>query len=77
MPQSCPEWPSHSSETVRDYLGPGYRHGSNLGVPATRSESLSRELTVQAAGWSEFAKLVGSAGPGPSTDELMALLRGD
>lgn len=26
---------------------------------------------------SRFRKLLGSAGPGPSTDEIMALLRGD
>jgi hypothetical protein len=26
---------------------------------------------------SRFAKLVGIAGPGPSTDEIMALTRGD
>lgn len=39
-------------------------------------------IVIQKAGATEpppsrFAKLVGIAGPGPSTDEIMALLRGE
>lgn len=60
---------------VRDYLGisPGvevvFRRSDDGGIIIERADGTRPP--------SRFAKLVGCAGPGPSTDELMALLRGD
>ncbi|MBX9457734.1 MAG: AbrB/MazE/SpoVT family DNA-binding domain-containing protein [Rhizobium sp.] len=62
-------------KAVRDYLGiaPGSvvdfkraENGSIVLVPANDAKPLDR-----------FERLRGHAGPGPSTDEIMALLRGE
>jgi AbrB family looped-hinge helix DNA binding protein len=62
-------------KAVREFLGigPGSKvdfrranDGSIVLVPANDAKPLNR-----------FEKLRGHAGPGPSTDEIMALLRGD
>lgn len=62
-------------KTVRDFLGIGpgsrvdFKHspdGNIVLVPANDARPTSR-----------FARLRGHAGPGPSTDEIMALLRAD
>lgn len=62
-------------KAVREFLGigPGSKvdfrranDGSIVLVPANDAKPLNR-----------FEKLSGHAGPGPSTDEIMALLRGD
>ena len=60
---------------VRDHLGivPGseveFRRSADGGILIERADGTRPP--------SRFAKLVGSAGPGMSTDELMALLRGE
>ncbi|MEO8320656.1 MAG: AbrB/MazE/SpoVT family DNA-binding domain-containing protein [Bradyrhizobium sp.] len=60
---------------VRDYLG------LSPGVEAAfRLDDDGHVIIERADGTrppSRFAKAIGSAGPGLSTDELMALLRGD
>jgi AbrB family looped-hinge helix DNA binding protein len=60
---------------VRDYLG------LSPGVEVSfRLDDNGRVIIKRADGTrppSRFAKATGSAGPGLSTDELMALLRGD
>jgi antitoxin PrlF len=61
---------------IREYLG--LTVGTE--VVFRRSSSDGSVVIERADGTrpaSRFAKLVGSAGPGLSTDELMALLRGD
>jgi AbrB family looped-hinge helix DNA binding protein len=60
---------------VRDYLG--IRPGVEVAFRRGDDGSIIIERTDGTRPPSRFAKLVGSAGPGPSTDELMALLRGD
>jgi AbrB family looped-hinge helix DNA binding protein len=59
---------------VRDHLG--IVPGSQVAFRRAADGSIVIE---KAAGTqpSRFAKVIGSAGPGPSTDEIMALLRGD
>jgi antitoxin PrlF len=60
---------------VRDHLGivPGseveFRRAEDGNIVIQRADGTRPP--------SRFAKLVGSAGPGMSTDELMALLRGE
>ncbi len=60
---------------IRDHLGivPGseiaFRRAPDGSIVIERADGIRQE--------SRFAKLVGSAGPGPTTDEIMALLRGD
>jgi AbrB family looped-hinge helix DNA binding protein len=60
---------------VREYLGtePGtevaFRRAADGGVVIERADGARPR--------SRFAKLVGIAGPGPSTDEIMALTRGE
>lgn len=60
---------------VRDHLGivPGsrveFRRAADGSVVLEKSDSTRKP--------SRFAKLVGIAGPGPSTDEIMAITRGD
>jgi antitoxin PrlF len=60
---------------VRDYLGLA------IGTKVIFRRSNDGSVTIGRADGtrppSRFAKLIGSAGPGPSTDELMALLRDD
>lgn len=61
---------------VRDHLGiaPGsrvaFRRASDGSIVIEKADGTDRSQ-------SRFAKVRGSAGPGMSTDELMALLRGD
>ncbi len=60
---------------VRDYLGiePGsavnFRRGEDGSIVIERADGTRQP--------SRFAKLVGIAGPGPTTDEIMAMTRGD
>jgi antitoxin PrlF len=60
---------------VREYLGisPGdevaFRRAADGGIVIERADGTRPP--------SRFAKLVGSAGRGPSTDEIMAMLRGE
>ena len=60
---------------VRDYLG--IEPGSEGNFRRADDGSIVIERADGTRPPSRFAKLVGSAGPGPTTDELMALLRGD
>ena len=60
---------------VRDYLG--IEPGSEVNFRRAEDGSIIIERADGTRPPSRFAKLVGSAGPGPTTDELMALLRGD
>ena len=60
---------------VRDYLG--IEPGSEVNFRRADDGSIVIERADGTRPPSRFAKLVGSAGPGPTTDELMALLRGD
>ena len=60
---------------VRDHLGivPGsqvaFRRAADGEVVVEKADGTQQP--------SRFAKVIGSAGPGPSTDEIMALLRGN
>lgn len=60
---------------VRDHLGlvPGslvvFRRAADGSIVIERADGTKQQ--------SRFAKLVGIAGPGPSTDEIMAMTRGD
>ena len=60
---------------VREYLG------IEPGTEVAFRQALDGSIVIERADGtrppSRFAKLRGSAGPGPSTDEIMALLRGD
>jgi len=60
---------------VRDHLGIG--PGSQVDFRQTADGGIVIEKTDGPRQPSRFAKVRGSAGPGMSTDELMALLRGD
>jgi antitoxin PrlF len=60
---------------VRDHLG--IRPGSQVAFRRAVDGSIVIERADGARQQSRFAKLVGTAGPGPTTDELMALLRGE
>lgn len=60
---------------VRDHLGIG--PGSRVDFRRTADGDIVIEKTHGPKQPSRFAKARGSAGPGMSTDELMALLRGD
>jgi antitoxin PrlF len=60
---------------VRDYLG--IEPGSEVNFRRAEDGSMVIERADGTRPPSRFAKLVGSAGPGPTTDELMELLRGD
>ena len=60
---------------VRDHLGisPGsritFRRANDCSIVIEKADGTQQP--------SRLAKVIGSAGPGPSTDEIMALLRGD
>jgi antitoxin PrlF len=60
---------------VRDHLGlvPGsqvvFRRAADGAIIIERSDGTKQP--------SRFAKLIGIAGPGPTTDEIMAMTRGD
>jgi antitoxin PrlF len=60
---------------VRDHLGIG--PGSQIAFRRADDGSIILEKADGTKQPSRFAKVIGSAGPGPSTDEIMALLRGD
>jgi antitoxin PrlF len=59
---------------IRDYLG--LEAGTEVAFRAT-TDGIIIERADGTRPPSRFAKLRGSAGPGPSTDEIMALLRRD
>jgi antitoxin PrlF len=62
-------------KSVRDHLGIGpgskvdFRRSADGGILIEKADGPQRP--------SRFARLRGSAGPGMTTDEIMALLRGD
>lgn len=60
---------------VRDHLGIG--PGSEVSFRRAPDGSIVIERADGTRQPSRFAKLVGIAGPGPSTDEIMAMTRGD
>ena len=60
---------------VRDYLG--IEPGSEVNFRRADDGSIIIEKADGTRPQSRFAKAVGSAGPGLTTDELMQLLRGD
>jgi antitoxin PrlF len=60
---------------VRDHLGVG--PGSKIAFRRAADGSIIIEKADGMQQPSRFGKVIGSAGPGPSTDEIMALLRGD
>jgi antitoxin PrlF len=60
---------------VRDHLGIG--PGSQISFRLADDGSIIIERADGTRQPSRFAKLVGTAGPGPTTDELMELLRGE
>ena len=60
---------------VRDYLGIG--PGSRVAFRQTADGGITIEKADGPKRPSRFAKARGSAGPGMTTDELMALLRGE
>ena len=60
---------------VRDYLG--IEHGTEVAFRRAVDGSIVVERVDGTRPPSRFAKLVGCAGPGASTDEVMALLRGE
>jgi len=60
---------------VRDHLGIG--PGSQVTFRLAEDGSIVFEKADGTRQPSRFAKLVGIAGPGPSTDEIMAMTRGE
>ena len=60
---------------VRDHLGIG--PGSRITFRRAEDGSIVIEKADGTRRPGRFANVIGSAGPGPSTDEIMALLRGD
>jgi antitoxin PrlF len=64
-------------KAVRDRLGiePGSK--VDFKVAANGDIVLKRAAGEQNSAPNRFAKFVGYAGPGPSTDEIMAMWRGD
>jgi antitoxin PrlF len=60
---------------VGDHLG--ISPGSRITFRRANDGSIVIEKADGTQQPSRFAKVIGSAGPGPSTDEIMALLRGD
>lgn len=60
---------------IRDQLGIG--PGSQIVFRRADDGSIFIEKADGTRRPSRFAKVIGSAGPGPSTDEIMALLRGN
>lgn len=59
---------------VREYLG--IKPGSTVGFRRADNGDVVIVLDTPRPK-SRFEKLVGSAGPGPTTDELMKMLRGE
>jgi antitoxin PrlF len=60
---------------VRDHLGIG--PGSQVAFRRAADGTIIIEKADGTRQPSRFAELVGSAGPGPSTDEIMAMTRGE
>jgi AbrB family looped-hinge helix DNA binding protein len=60
---------------VREHLG--LAPGSRVEFRRAADGSIVIEKVEGTREPSRFAKLVGIAGPGPSTDEIMAITRGD
>ena len=60
---------------VREHLG--IAPGSRVEFRRATDGSIVIEKADGTRQPSRFAKLVGIAGPGPSTDEIMAITRGD
>jgi AbrB family looped-hinge helix DNA binding protein len=60
---------------VRDYLG--IEPGTEVAFRRTTDGSIVIERADGTRPLSRFEKLRGTAGPGPSSDEIMAMLRGD
>ena len=60
---------------IRDYLG--LTIGTEVAFRRTEDGSITIGRADGTRPPSRFAKAIGSAGPGPTTDELMALLRGE
>jgi antitoxin PrlF len=60
---------------VRDHLGIG--PGSQVAFCRAADGTIVIERADGTQQPSRFAKVIGSAGPGPTTDEVMALLRGN
>jgi AbrB family looped-hinge helix DNA binding protein len=60
---------------VRDHLGIG--PGSQVVFRLADDGKITLERADGAQQPSRFAKLVGIAGPGPSTDEIMEMTRGE
>ena len=65
---TVPKW-------VREYLG--ITAGTEIAFRREANGSIVVERADGVRPPSRFAKLVGIAGPGPTTDEIMTLLRGD
>ena len=62
-------------KAVRDHLG--IAPGSEVAFRRAADGSIVIEKADGTRQPSRFAKLVGVAGPGPSTDEIMAMTRGE
>jgi antitoxin PrlF len=62
-------------KTVRDHLGIG--PGSQIAFRRAADGTIVIEKADGTRQPSRFAELVGSAGPGLSTDEIMAMTRGE
>ena len=60
---------------VRDYLG--LEPGTEVAFRRAADGSIVIERAVGTRPPSRFETVCGSAGPGPSTDEIMAMLRGE
>ena len=60
---------------VRDYLG--LEPGTEVAFRRAADGSIVIERADGTRPPSRLSKVVGSAGPGPSTDEIIAMLRGD
>jgi antitoxin PrlF len=60
---------------VRDYLG--FEPGTEVAFRRATDGSIIIERADGTRPPSRLAKLAGSAGPGPTTDEIMAMLRGE
>ena len=62
-------------KAIRDHLGIG--PGSKVDFRQSADGGIVIEKADGSFVPSRFEKIRGSAGPGPSTDEIMALLRGE
>ena len=60
---------------IRDYLGIG--PGSRVTFRRAGDGGILIEKDDEHRAPSRFAKLVGAAGPGPSTDDIMEMTRGE